>query len=164
MSFEPARAALVADFPLAAAAFTDVAGLALKLVILEQQTLVQFKLDGDASIDAADRADFRFLVQRDDDATPAFAALPSAGVAGDKSLNVNVALVALLMDVSFGRVALLQPGRYTVKLQALVAGANNLLINGTAALGAPAAISVMPMSNDALVATGSDVEHVGGSY
>lgn len=164
MSFEPAKASLAADVAANSAAFADVPGLALKFVVLQDQSLVEFAFQGLLALDVADRADLRFVLQNDGDAAPAFAPLPDAGAQGDQSFHAVAGTAGLLMPVSFGEKVVLQPGRYTAKLQHKEAAAGVLTVSGDVANGQPSSIRVTPISNDALVATGEDHEHVGGSY
>lgn len=164
MSFQPQKKALTANVTANAAAFTDVAGLAMKFTVVQAETLVKLSFQGLLSLSAADRADLRFVVQRDNDATPAFTAFDTPGAQGHQSFHANASTADLLTPVYFERVGTLQSGRYTVKLQHKEGAAGVLTLNGLVANGEPSEIRVQPMSNDAMVATGNDHKHVGGSY
>ena len=166
MSFEKTRVALGADLARAVgAAYSDATGLIAKFVVLNDDSLVSFILQGQADADKANRADFKFMLQRDDDATPAFAALADTGVAGNTSQTVIAATASTMMPVFTRQTRKLAAGRYTVKLQIAATDATAAItLNGTAANGAPFEMCVEVETNDALTSAGQDSRHVAGQF
>lgn len=167
MSFEKTRVALGADLARAAgAAYSDATGLIAKFVVLDDNSLVTFILQGIAmSATQNGRTDYKFMLQRDDDATPAFAALADTGVAGNFSATIITATRSLVCPVYTRQTRKLAAGRYTVKLQIANSNAGTATtLNGNVANGAPFEMLVEVENNDALTAAGQDSRHVAGQF
>lgn len=166
MSFEKTRVALGADLVRAnGAAYSDTTGLIAKFVVLNDNSLVSFILQGQVKTNKPNRADFKFMLQRDDDATPAFAALADTGAGGNTSNTVIAAYNDVLMPVFTRQTRKLAAGRYTVKLQIQTSVATAAVtLNGTVATAAPFEMLIEAENNNALVSAGQDSRHVAGQF
>lgn len=165
MSFEKTRVALAADRTVQSVAFVDVTDMIAKFVVLDDESLVTFVAQGQAKLNGASAMFAQFVLQRDDDATPAFAVLADTGAKGNFHHHNIVGLNDVFFPVYMEQTRKLAAGRYTVKFQ----GSSNsaLMIctfNGTAANGAPFEMCVEVENNDALVSAGQDSRHIAGQF
>ena len=165
MSFEKTRVALTTDRAIANVGFEDVPELIAKFVVLDDDSLVTFTAQGSAELPfGAGTFDLKFMLQRDDDAVPAFAELSDTGARGNYSYTVVAALANTPLPVYAEQTRKLAAGRYTVKLQGSSRSAAPLGFEGIAANGAPFEMCVEVENNDALTAAGQDARHVAGQF